>query len=223
MKTYAILSLLLLSFSIQLQSLADTESWNFVENKIKLTEKNEISPQINLRLLTRSFINTRSEGLGDLLFRFGPTIDILPWFNISMHGVLDAYKSSNKEFIQELRGEIDPTFFTSFGDFSFSDRNRFEFRTKNISNSLGYRNLLRINYNPQNSNITPFIYDEIFFDLLNSNISQNRAMIGLGIKINKNTKLDLGYMLRNRYVQNTSKWENDNVLVVNLQSDFTKF
>lgn len=223
MKKYAILSLLLLSFSIQLQSLADTESWNFVENKIKLTEKSEISPQINLRLLTRSFINTRSEGLGDLLFRIGPTIDIFPWFNISMHGVLDAYKSSNKEFIQELRGEIDPTFFNSFGDFYFSDRNRFEFRTKDISNSFGYRNLLRVNYNPQNSNITPFIYDEIFFDLLNRNINQNRAMIGLGIKINKNTKLDLGYMFRNRYVQTTSKWENDNVFVVNLQSDFTKF
>ena len=54
---------------------------------------------------------------------------------------------------------------------------------------------------------------------VNSQIKQNRASIGLGFNITTNTRVDIRYILRNRYA-NTSKWENDHVLMITLFSDF---
>lgn len=204
------------------KAFADSEAWTFFENKYPLIEKTENTSRINLRVFTGLLSNTRSKGVGDMVFRVGPTFDITPWLNLSLHGVVMADRTSKGEFLQELRGEIEPTLFTKIGDFSISDRNRLEFRSRSTGNMIWYRNMLKISYNPKGIWATPFAFNETFFDTLNPSIIQNRATTGLAFTINKTTKLELGYMLRNRYVTVNSKWENDNVLFFNLQSDFTK-
>lgn len=201
---------------------ADSEAWTFFENKYNLIEKNEITPRVNLRVFTGVLSNTRSKGIGDIVFRLGPTIDLTPWLNLSIHGVVMTDRTAKGEFLQELRGEFEPTLFTKIGDFSISDRNRLEFRSRSTGNMLWYRNLLKVSYNPSDFVVTPFAFNEIFVDTLNPSIIQNRATAGFAFKLNKNTKLELGYMLRNRYIVSSTKWENDNVLFFNLQSDFTK-
>lgn len=209
-------------FSFATPALADVESWNFFETRIPLIEKNENFPKTNLRVFSGALLNNRSQGVGSLLIRVGPLVDITPWLFTGFHGVLMADRTSAGDFIQESRGEIEPNFYGRLGDFTLLDRNRLEFRNRTTGNQLWYRNMARINYAPQGMPLSYFISNEVFIDLLKGNLVQNRAIIGLGININKGLKLDTGYMLRSRYLPVSFSWEIDHILIMVLTADLIR-
>jgi hypothetical protein len=203
--------------SYQSNAYADLESWNFLETRVKLN--NDIYPKTGLRVLSRTFINQRTQGLGDVLIRTGPLFEISSWFVLGFNGTLSINRDIHNLARQEMRFEVEPSFNFRYGNLNFNDRNRLEYRLSPNQNTLWYRNQLKINYTQKDLKFIPFISNEVFLELGSNQIKQNRASLGIGFNINDNTKIDLGYILRNRYTEQ-SKWENDHILSLSILSDF---
>lgn len=211
---------LLLPFAISTQARADVESWNWIEYRLPIVGENQNFPKTSLRVFTDARLNARSNGLDNLFLRVGPLVDVTPWMFVGFHGTLLADRLANGDFEQEVRAEIEPNIYGRFGDFTYNDRNRLEYRMRPTSGKFRYRNQLRVNYAPKDAKIIPYIWDEVLIDLAGEYFNQNRATIGFGIVFNENTRLDLGYILRTRY--ENQKWENDHIALVSLFVDIPK-
>lgn len=104
---------------------------------------------------------------------------------------------------------------------SWSHRFRLEQRflqnpTKNI---LKHRVRYRFKGSlPINKTLVLFLYDEIHFNLNKFDFQQNRVHVGLGVKFNKNTDVEFGYVRHSFKTQSFNRL----ALQLNLKFDFRK-
>jgi len=210
-----VLHLLALAFVLATETpaRADGEAWLWFENRIPIVRtRTPEFPRLDWRVVADFRLNSRSSGLAQSFLRTGPVFFATPWMFLALHGTIQSDKLKTGVHDQEARVEFEPNFFGRVGDFTFNDRNRFEYRWRESGHRYRYRNQLRINYAPvgANSKWVPFVWDEVLVDLSGFGVNQNRAQIGLGRVIGDGTRIDLGYMVRSRW--DAGIWTHDHVL-----------
>lgn len=196
---------------------ADTESWNWLEVRLPLSDGSYGLPQ-SLRLFTDLRYAGRAGGLYQTFFRVGPLWDLHPNLFLATHVTSAANRSGTGAFEQEHRLELEPNLRARFGALAVNDRNRLEYRWGTAGPRWRYRNQVWLNYAPAGASWIPFVWDEILFDLAGTSVTgftQNRASVGLGRMLSDATRLNLGYVLRSR-MTSASAWEHDHVALVNL-------
>lgn len=109
------------------------------------------------------------------------------------------------------------------GDFNLSDANKIEYRfIENARDRWVYRNLITAAYPAKllNFEFTPYISNEIYYDLEIDKVNQNWATIGANKKIAKN--ISVGFYFRNEAVRSgtSSKWATAHILGSNVTIDF---
>jgi len=135
-------------------------------------------------------------------------------------GYREVYELSNKgkyngKFQEENQPYMLATLKLKQGKFSFTSRNRFEYRHFDYKpDSWRYRNKFTLKYPLQlgKINIEPYIADEIYFSCFSgtNQFNQNRFSSGIGVDITKNIKGEVYYMLVT--VKRSTGWYDSNVL-----------
>lgn len=192
---------------------ADVESWNWVEVRVPFSEGQHGLPN-SFRLVTDARYAGRYEGLGQIYVRMGPVWELHPNLSLAAHLTAQTDLGAGGTHEQEHRLELEPTIRGQRGDFSWSDRNRLEYRHRQrsagTSDSWRYRNRVRVNYAPPGSAWFPFVSDEVFVDLSGQGLNQNRLSMGLGRVLNESSRLEVGYGFRSR-LASAGGWEHDHL------------
>lgn len=120
----------------------------------------------------------------------------------------DKFKEENAPYgAASLIGEL--------AGFKFDDRSRLEYRHFDYqTDSWRYRNKITIKlpWKFTKLEMQPFIADEVFLSLNGINLNQNRFSCGFGLKITKNMRGEIYYMLQSSKSSGTCLWKDANVL-----------
>jgi len=158
----------------------------------------------------------RFEGDGCYYFKvyLGQLFRVSEYFTIATYYVFRT-KKAEQGWSDEDFGNLDATVKWKIGDFSFSDRNRFE-RNFSKGESL-YRNKIKVKKPTQirTWKIVPFIASEIFYDF--NEFSENRTHLGISTVLIDGVEVELSYILRSK---KQSEWSRANVLVTSLKYSF---
>jgi len=158
----------------------------------------------------------RFEG-GELYYAkvyLGQLFKVSKYFTITTYYVFGTKKAEGG-WTDEDFGNLDATVKWKIGDFSFSDRNRFE---RNFSKGdCIYRNKIKMKKPTQirTWKIVPFIASEIFYDF--NEFNENRTQLGISTKLTNGVEAELSYVLRSK---KQSVWSCMNVFVTNLKYSF---
>lgn len=115
-------------------------------------------------------------------------------------------------FQPEYRPHINVTLKHVLWGFKLEDRNRLEYRAFDDSKGITrYRNKFTIKYpvKLKGLEIEPYVADEIFADLDDVVLNRNRLYAGFGIKIIKDLKIDVYYLLQSS--KSSGRWVDANV------------
>jgi hypothetical protein len=196
------------------------EAWAVFEYRLLLREQQEKAPRLSLRLNSDTRFAQLTEGIDLMFLRVGPLVDVKPWLVLGASLTAVSDKLGNGLQSSEYRVELEPTFQGRAGNFTWSDRNRGEFRFGD-KQRLRYRNLLRVNYAPQGAHWMPFVWNEALIEAdlevekgADEGFNQNRLSAGVGYLLRDATRLDVGYIRRSKTV--AGEWLGDNVLWVSL-------
>lgn len=183
---------------------ADVGTWTPVEVRAPILKQDGKKPGLLWQTETEWWI-TGSTGINLIELRTGPLLDVNKWFMVALRGAGILERDSKGVFQQEARVELEPTFKYRLWNFTFSYRNRFEWRWRGDTQwpTDGYkfrdRNQLRINYEPDGGKWLVGISDELFIDLAGQWLTESRAQVLAGWKFMPSSKLEIGYMLRNKF------------------------
>ena len=132
-----------------------------------------------------------------------------------------VYELKGGEFKEENRPHINAILKGELGGFQLDDRNRFEYRHFDYQEDFWqYRNKFtaRFPWKFTKLDIRPYLADEIFVNLKESDFSRNRFYSGLGLDLTKNIKADIYYLLQAS--KSPGKWLKANVLGTKLKIVF---
>ncbi len=218
---------LLLACGTPATARADFEFWVPVEFRVPvLRTPTPTWPRLDWRVIAEARFAGRFNGAEQVFFRIGPVLYVSPWFFVAAHGVVAADALATTAGMparmeEELRAEIEPTFFGRIGPFTLVNRNRFEYRWRQTYDRTRARVLLRVNLAPLGWRVLPFAQDEILVDVTDSRaanpasvppapgLNQNRVMAGVGFQLLPSVRLDVAALLRARQVPGQSDWALD--------------
>ncbi|NJK33297.1 MAG: DUF2490 domain-containing protein [Deltaproteobacteria bacterium] len=105
------------------------------------------------------------------------------------------------------------------GEFTISDRNRFEGILGVPAPLFRYRNMLRLDYRATHY-VGVFGFDEILLRSREEAFHENRATVGVRVHVAADVTIDTGYMLRSRL--SSIEWVHDHIglLSVVIVTDF---
>lgn len=195
------------------------QSWNEVQLIVPLVRSKD-SDGKNINRVTATFSGIARFGRKDVELVDGRTGVMLD-FRVNKHlsflsGVLYRKDELTKNAPHnETRLDLGVNFSTTLNKFSIRDRNLFErrFRNGRADTSL-YRNRLQISHPIKRDGkvlFSPFISEEVYYDITNSAWVQNEFYAGISRSLNKRTVLDIAY------IRNDSKPVNVNGLSLSLK------
>lgn len=128
-------------------------------------------------------------------------------------------KKMEDEWKVECRPHLNATFKWKVYWFSFTDRNRLEYRIKEDNKFFRYRNKLTIKI-PKFSllKIQPYIAEEIFYDFNANTMNKNRIYAGIDFKVFRNLRAGTYYILESS--KKKGDLSNINVLGTTLKYSF---
>jgi hypothetical protein len=221
-----VISILGMTLSAQ-DARADFEPWTPVEVRVPVVSAATPTwPRLDLRVAGEARFASRFNGAETLFLRVGPVLYCTPWFFVAAHGTVlsDALATAPgmpTRMEEETRAELEPTFFGRVGPFTLVNRNRAEFRWRQTFQRVRLRTQLRVNLSPTGWRVIPFVQDELLFDTWDTRapttagvpptpgLNQNRTMLGVGLQLADNVRLDLGLLLRIRQQPGMSDWALD--------------
>ncbi len=191
---------------------AEPEFWNWYEWRVPVVAKAPLTDRpVQLRVLSDLRFGPRYPGLGLAFLRTGPVWSLADWAVLALHGTVIPTQVREGVWVQEYRLEVEPTVSGRLGDWTWSDRNRLEYRMRPDDQHFRYRNLLRFNLAPQGATCIPYAWDEALVELSPDGFAQNRAEIGIGHVLGGPTRLDVGLMARSRRGSD-GVWAHDTIL-----------
>ncbi len=151
-------------------------------------------------------------------FEIGLDWKIRDWFISSPY-----YRHINKKKVDnwkvESRSHLNATFKLKIFWFSFTSRNRLEYRIKKDDDLFRYRNMLTIKlpkFTP--FKVQPYIAEEFFYDFCEYKLNKNRIYSGIDFKVFSNLRAGTYYILES--LKKKGDWTNINVLGTTLKYNF---
>ena len=144
----------------------------------------------------------------------GIKFDINKWLDLSANFRIHNTKKSDDDWQKEYRPYIAAILKWGFPFLEFSDRNRVEVRDKDIDvrTYANYRNKLTIKtvnkWTP--IELQPYIADEIYYDLPDGELNQNRVFIGVKSGFCEFLKGDFYYLWKTS--EKNEEWIDNNVI-----------
>ena len=142
------------------------------------------------------------------------------WVDVGLH-YRHVLSKTNDIWLREEQPSLNVTLKGVLKNWSFSDRNRFEYRIKeDAEDGWRYRNLVTIKFpwKITRYQIQPYFADEMFADFLKEEINENRLYTGFSFTFTQNIGLDIFYMWRR--IKSSGKWQTNDVLGTNLKLTF---
>ncbi|MFO0558049.1 MAG: DUF2490 domain-containing protein [Polyangiales bacterium] len=212
-------------------SAGDFEVWLPVEIRVPVVQSATPNwPRVDWRMAFEARFAGRYNGAEQIFLRTGPIVYFTPWFFLATHGSLLADALSTTAGMptrmeEEVRAELEPNFFGRIGPFTLASRTRFEYRWRQTFQRIRLRTQLRVNLAPQGWRVMPFVQDELLLDTWDSRIpadgtlptgvaptpglNQNRTMVGVGLQLSGNVRLDVGMLIRARQQPGMTDWAVD--------------
>jgi Protein of unknown function (DUF2490). len=138
-------------------------------------------------------------------------------------GYRQVYELKSGKFMQENEPYVSATLSGLYHGFYLESRNRFEYRHFDYQNDSGrYRNkfTLKLPWKFTKFQLQPYLGDEVFLSFGDgaTEFNQNRLSSGFGLKLTKNIKAEIYYMLVSS--KGTDRWTDANILGTKIRLAF---
>ncbi|MBW8017757.1 MAG: DUF2490 domain-containing protein [Planctomycetes bacterium] len=135
------------------------------------------------------------------------------WLDVGMNFKKEYERDSSRNYRDENRPHINLMFKGELDGYKLGDRVRLEYRDKETSNTWRFRNRFSVNlpFKLTKFNLQPFVSDEIFINLGDSSITQNRFTTGPSFKLSENVKSSIYWMYKSNR-SSSSEWIDANVI-----------
>ena len=139
------------------------------------------------------------------------------WIDVGLNFKKEFEKDSSGKYRGENRPNLNIMVKGKLFDLDVEDRLRLEYRDLETKEDVWrFRNKTVINlpFKLTKFNLQPYIADEIFINLGESRINQNRSYAGLSFKLSRNIKTSVYYMFKSS--KQSSGWLNTNVIATQI-------
>ena len=136
------------------------------------------------------------------------------WLDVSLNYKKEYERDSDGKFRAENRMHVNLMFNTELYGWKLKDRVRLEYRDKELSNDhWRLRNKFTVNlpFTLTEYKLQPYIADEIFINLGESTVKQNRFYAGLSFKLTETIKTNVYYMYKSS-MSSSNGWIDTNVI-----------
>jgi hypothetical protein len=143
------------------------------------------------------------------------------WLTLSMNFKYAEKNSTGDSWIREYRPHFNVTVNDKIGEMPWSNRTRIEYRDfdeKKDRWRLRNKLILDMPFEIPVLNATPYIGDEVLFNLSENGYYQNRLYTGLKFKIAEDLKANLYYYWRK--AKKSSGWDEASIIGANLTLKF---
>ena len=140
------------------------------------------------------------------------------WIDMSLNFKKEFERDSSGKFRRENRPHINLMLKGELCGLKVGDRLRFEYRDRENTEDLWrFRNRFMINlpFKLTEFDLQPYVSDEIFINLGESTVKQNRFVTGLSFKLSENVKTNVFYMYKSS-MSSSSGWIDTNVIGTSL-------
>ena len=169
------------------------------------------------QLVARASLATR-DGYSDLFFGYA---DLNMRWKTSDHWYAElGYRQAWLELGDDTRAEYRPMFSLGYrgklNHWSLSNRHRLELRyfEGDTKNRVRYRNETILTAPWQWGETTPWLSEEVFFNITDATLNENWLTMGISGKFSGGTKWKLGYRLQSR--EFGGEWNHRHVLVTGI-------
>jgi hypothetical protein len=143
---------------------------------------------------------------------------IADWLDVSLNYKKEFERDSAGKFRSENRLHFNMMFKGEMFGCKLGDRLRLEYRDKELSNDhwrLRNRFTINLPFTLTEYNLQPYISDEIFINLGESTVKQNRFATGLSFKLAEDIKTTVYYMYKSS-MSASNGWTDTNVVGTNI-------
>ena len=140
------------------------------------------------------------------------------WLDVSLNFKKEFQRDSSGKFRRENRPHVNLMFKGDLFGCKLGDRVRFEYRDKETEEDhWRFRNRLTVNlpFTLTKYNLQPYVSDEIFINLGESTVNQNRFTAGFSFMLAENIKTNVYYMYKSR-ATSSDGWVDTNVIGTNI-------
>ncbi len=135
------------------------------------------------------------------------------WIDVGLNFKKEFEKDSSRKFRGENRPNLNIMLKGKLFDLDVSDRLRLEYRDLETKKDVWrFRNktVLNLPFTLTELNLQPYIADEIFINLGQSSINQNRLSSGFSFKLSSNIKAGIYYLFKSS--KQSTGWSDTNVI-----------
>ena len=135
------------------------------------------------------------------------------WIDVSLNFKKEYEKDSAGKFRHENRPHINIMLYGKAFGLDLAHRSRLEYRDRQHKETvwrLREKFRIKLPYKFTKFNLQPYIADEIFLNLGEDNVNQNRFFAGFSGKLAKDIKINLFYMWKKSKI--TGGWRDTNVI-----------
>ena len=136
------------------------------------------------------------------------------WLDVSLNFKKEFERDSSGKFRRENRPHLNLMFKGEMFGCKLGNRARLEYRDmETTEDHWRFRNKFTVNlpFKLTEFNLQPYVSDEIFINLGESTVKQNRFVTGLSFKVSKNIKASVYYMYKSS-MSSSSGWIDTNVI-----------
>ena len=198
---------LLFFFFSEVQARDDWEYWGEYSFKYKITDKAslKIAPKMKARDdFSNPYFWESAQGMS---YKLSKNFDIGVY-----HLAAKEDRAGKDKTESRFRGEFN--LHALFKGMKLSNRHRYEYRTFNIGESKDrYRNRIQLTFSPIDvlgHTLIPYISNEFFYDLEESEYNKNRALLGFSKKLSKKMKVGIYYMAESN--RRGSDWDEKHIV-----------
>jgi hypothetical protein len=198
MKTTSCISLALVALALIFSRSAfafdnsDFQIWHTQAQEFNLNEKSMISLSEEVQFGDNAHIFFDHE------YEIGYTYKLKPFLSLGARYCYLREKDDGNKFLTENRPQIEATFKWKAAGFSFTNRNRFQYRNFDYKHDCWqYRNKIKVElpWKFTRFEIQPFVADEGYFNFEHKSFAKNRFYSGIKCALAKNVEAEFYYLL----------------------------
>lgn len=196
----------LLSTASNVRAEDDWQYWNMVY------AKGQVSEEVSWRIFTEQWFSDDVTNFYLANVDTGLTWKPSKYFSLGGFYRYQTVMPKGADTTAEHRYYPEITFYAPLKFVKISDRTRFEYHDTNRQDYWWFRNKLKVSVPTKIGDfpITPFVYDELFYQTRIGGINENRAGVGVSFKLHERLSLALYYQVR--HTRKRADWKSSQVL-----------